>query len=528
MKYNKLSRCLLSLLLSSTLLGGCNKHPMTAMSEEEDSFQESVGGITILESEHLESMDSARVPAMIDVAQASVHGLSASQEIVGVPGPLAVTESQVVIRGKRARKKVISQQNAAFLAGAAALGGYVINNLFTWQSASKQQEKHVQEYQKLANRIRTLEEALSLSAMIDVDTTPISQTSDATCVSGTRFFVPPSVSASQALPVGLCTLLAGRYLAKKIQYYRNALAVDEAVAKARHRERREQACIRRDTLNILLEMAGSEPDKASDFLEVLLAAVKDKHCRQQALRALGRVSQASLDRVSECLPSLRAAARNEDREVRLTALRALGEAEWKHYFGDVGSAPPLPSDMATILDGPCPFWPNKKVRDTHLLVLIPATVDGVPLTLNRLEELIQHPSHGRHRTEYRHYGEQTKAQIGAASPPRSYWVLMTRDVLPDSRSKTYEAQKEMVAAHAGRVGLPYELPHAIEAATAILMHHAREGKRLFVEDPWTYARCQEVVNGLPVTVGGFSSEGLDVYDFYDVNYYIGASYLRKF
>jgi HEAT repeats len=540
MKYNKLSHYILSLLLSSTLLGGCNKHPMAAMSEEEDSFQEFVGGITLREAEPLESMDSARVPAMIDVAQeASAHGLSASQEIVGVPGPLAVTELQASIRGNRARKKVISQQSAALLAGAAALGGYVTNSLFAWKNASKQQEKHVQEYQKLANRIRTLEEALSLRAMIDVDTTPISQTSDATCVSGTRFFVPPSVSVSQALPVGLCTLLAGRYLAKKIQYYRNALAVDEAVAKARHRERREQACIRRDTLNILLEMAGSEPDKASDFLEVLLAAVKDKHCRQQALRALGRVSQASLDRVSECLPSLRAAARNEDREVRLTALRALGEAEWKHYFGDVGSAPPLPSDMATILDGPCPFWPkklfwpHKKVRDTHLLVLIPATVDGVPLTLNRLEELIKHPKNGGHRTEYRHYREYTKAQIGAASPPRSYWVLMTRDVLPDSRSKTYEAQKEMVVAHAGRVGLPYELPHAIEAATAILMHHARGGERLFGENPWTYTRCQEVGHGFPVTVGGFSSGGLCVvyghrHDVSSFHYYDGASCLRKF
>jgi NLR family CARD domain-containing protein 3 len=181
------------------------------------------------------------------------------------------------------------------------------------------------------------------------------------------------------------------------------------------------------------------------------------------------------------------------------------------------------------LDGPCPFWPNKKVRDTHLLVLIPATVDGVPFTLNRLEELIKHPKNGGHSTKYRYYGEYTKAQIGAASPPRSYWVLMTRDVLPDSRSKTYEAQKEMVVAHAGRVGLPYELPHAIEAATAILMHHAREGKRLFGDDPFTYTRCQEVVNGFPVTVGGFSSGGL-VVDNYDnhVHYINAASCLRKF
>jgi hypothetical protein len=298
--------------------------------------------------------------------------------------------------------------------------------------------------------------------------------------------------------------------------------------KACHEERREQECVRRDTLNILLDMAGSEPDKASDFLEVLLASVTDKHCRQKALRALGKVSQASPDRVSECLPSLRAAARNEDRAVRLTALRALGEAEWKHYFGDVESAPDLPSDMAAILDGPCPFWPDQLVKDTHLLVLIPATVGGVPFTLNRLGKLIQHPKNGGHRTEYRYYDRDVERELGNQPSRGSYWVLMTRDVLPESRNKTNEAQKEMVAAHAGRVGLPYELPHALEAATAILMHHAREGERLFGDGPWTFTRCQEVVDGFPVVVGGFSSGGLAVSNDSVVYRNFGVSCLRKF
>jgi hypothetical protein len=227
--------------------------------------------------------------------------------------------------------------------------------------------------------------------------------------------------------------------------------------------------------------------------------------------------------------------------LRIPAM-AFGAEAWEKYFGAVDSEPLLPSDMATILDGPCPFWPDKKVRDTHLLVLIPATVGGVPFTLNLLGELIQHPKNGGHRTEYdEYYGERVKAKIGAASPPRSYWVLMTRDVLPDSRSKMYEAQKAVVAAHARRVGLPYELPHALEAATAILMHHAREGERLFGDEPLIYTRCQEVVNGFPVIVGGFESSGLGVHnssfslrrfgpysDVYYRNDHIGASCLRKF
>ena len=315
----------------------------------------------------------------------------------------------------------------------------------------------------------------------------------------------------------------------KLPARRQSPSSEDELAKC-HGERREQERVCRDTLNILLDIAGSEPDKASEFLEVLLAAVTDKHCRQKALRALGKVAQAAPDRISECLPSLRAAARNGDREVRLSALRTLGEVEWKHYFGDVGSAPPLPSDMAAILDGPCPFWPDQLVKDTHLLVLIPATVGGVPLTLNLLGELIQHPSHGGHKTEYSYYHERVKAQMGAESPLRSYWVLMTRDVLPGSRSEGYAHQKELVAGYARRKSMPYELPSVLEAATAILMHHVREGDRRFGDRPWTYTRCPEVVDGrYPTIVGGFGSSGLVVSYSGGYGYCsCGAACCRKF
>jgi hypothetical protein len=66
-----------------------------------------------------------------------------------------------------------------------------------------------------------------------------------------------------------------------------------ALKKARDGEGWEHKYIRRDVLNMLLAMAGSEPAKAIQFLDVLLVAAQDKHCRQQALEALGKVAQAS-------------------------------------------------------------------------------------------------------------------------------------------------------------------------------------------------------------------------------------------
>jgi hypothetical protein len=209
--------------------------------------------------------------------------------------------------------------------------------------------------------------------------------------------------------------------------------------------------------------------------------------------------------------------------------QAFGAQEWEKYFGDVGSAPDLPSDMATILDGPCPFWPDQLVKDTHLLVLIPATVGGVPLTLNLLGELIQHPSHGGHRTEYRYYHGRVKSQIGKESPPRSYWLLMTRDVLPGSRRKVYAHQKELVVGYARRESAPYKLLSVLEAATAILMHHAREGERLFGDCPLTFTRCPAVVDGsYPAVVGGFESSGLDVDYIRYSSHHLGVACCRRF
>ena len=49
----------------------------------------------------------------------------------------AITQLQALVRGNRAQEEVISQQDAALLAGAAVLGEYMTNRLFTWQSKSK-------------------------------------------------------------------------------------------------------------------------------------------------------------------------------------------------------------------------------------------------------------------------------------------------------------------------------------------------------------------------------------------------------
>ena len=188
---------------------------------------------------------------------------------------------------------------------------------------------------------------------------------------------------------------------------------------------------------------------------------------------------------------------------------AFGKADWEKYFGDIGMEPPLPANIEKILNEPCSFWPNKKVRETHLLVLIPKTVNKKPFTLNYLGELIQKPKSG-YSTKYSIHSDYAKKAVGKKSYP-SHWVLMTRDIIPCSEYRGYAKCCELIANHSKKTGLPYELPHLLDATASILMHYVKTGERLYGFDPWTNTYSQDANKDKdPLIVGSFAPVGLSV------------------
>jgi serine/threonine protein kinase len=206
---------------------------------------------------------------------------------------------------------------------------------------------------------------------------------------------------------------------------------------------------------------------------------------------------------------------------------AFGKAKWEKHFGDVGIEPPLPPDLEQILNAPCPFWPGKKVRETHLLTLIPQTVNGQPLTLKSLGELVKTPKQG-HSTKY---GVFFLEEYTDPSAPAAHWALLTRDVIPGSRNKPYADQQALVASYAQKTRLPYQVPTILDAAVSIFMEHVQSGVFLYSNNPWTYTRCQEKANASwQLVVGDFAPFGLGVtYYFNDDGHgECGVGSLRKF
>lgn len=212
---------------------------------------------------------------------------------------------------------------------------------------------------------------------------------------------------------------------------------------------------------------------------------------------------------------------NKIKEAFLTQL-VFGKKKWLLYFGDVGEAPDLPPGIYEILKSTCPIWPDKRTYETHLLVLIPKRVNGQLLQMKTLGENIQNPKQGN-PTKYRnvpHINEEQMEHI-----QQSYWVLFTKDVIPESRNKVTSEQKQLVSDLAERIQADYQLPKGLEAVTAIFTHYVEHGEYLYSNKPRTCTQCEE-----PLTaVGEFSINGLRVFSGNNEFPYafIGAAAVRR-
>lgn len=183
---------------------------------------------------------------------------------------------------------------------------------------------------------------------------------------------------------------------------------------------------------------------------------------------------------------------------------AFGVEQWEEYFGvtiDPADVPPLPRNIQKILKSQCLFSEKgKKVKETHLLVLIPENINGKPLTLETFGEIVKLKFPELGPNGYRFIWEGAK---GGGTNGKSHWVLLTKDILSGSTCKSFEEQQAQI----NDQGLgKYVPPKTIDVVVGAISEYARsDGKtRLFGANPGVYTRCQKH------TVGCFTASGLSV------------------
>lgn len=193
-----------------------------------------------------------------------------------------------------------------------------------------------------------------------------------------------------------------------------------------------------------------------------------------------------------------------------------GADAWRIWGADVlDEVPPAPE---MNWDDNDPYF-NEAYRDNYVLLYIPQRIrvgrEEKDLNLQTLREISGGP--------FEYFSDIVAGQFGQTSS--SGWVLISKKVIPNSRRKGYEAQKQMIEEQAN-----FRLANTEEAVAASLMVFAFTNETLYGKQPLTYTRCLEKVDDLyPVVVGSFGTDGLNVdgssRSAYD---HCGVAALRKF
>ncbi|MCP5506686.1 MAG: BTB/POZ domain-containing protein [Chlamydiales bacterium] len=201
---------------------------------------------------------------------------------------------------------------------------------------------------------------------------------------------------------------------------------------------------------------------------------------------------------------------------------AFGPAEWEKNFPVTIKpewVPQLPKNIHAILEQDDPTEPGKKLKETCTLFLRPKKVilheeDGsekeLYLTFDGVEELAKKATNPNRRTKYCTF-DKLRNQLNQIQAAEAGWVLMRKELIPNSRNKDFRNQKQLLKGS-------FEVPKIMDAILLNVITYAGEEKYLYGRDPWTFTRCQEKYKkkykSFHTVVGGFAFSGLTVsHDF---------------
>ena len=214
---------------------------------------------------------------------------------------------------------------------------------------------------------------------------------------------------------------------------------------------------------------------------------------------------------------------------------AFGKKAWEETFPvTIVEVPPLPANIHTILEQEDPCEPGKKLKETCMLFLRPEKVilkeEGdkeLYLSFDGVEELAKKATNYQRRA--RCFTHEDLYQIRQNPAAKSGWVLMRRELIPNTRNTSFNQQKQLLKGC-------FEVPKLMDAIFLNIITFAKEGKYLYGCKPLTFTHCQEkyydyqtLVGGFApsrLLIGGFAAPGLWVYysGSYDDAYGLSGSW----
>lgn len=205
-----------------------------------------------------------------------------------------------------------------------------------------------------------------------------------------------------------------------------------------------------------------------------------------------------------------------------------GKKDWNARGVDVGAVRPLPKELLEALNEPCPISKDgSKMIDTHVILWMPPTLNGEPITVDTLEKMATADAFGKNEIGYEYCYDLILTDAVINQPlERGYWLAQYKKPVAGGRS--FADQQKFITDNCPG----YEVPKIREVIAASVMQYGCSGGKkeriLAREDRVRYSRCEEPINGYRVIVGALASSGLHVN--YDIGDYdsVGVCPVRKF
>ena len=211
--------------------------------------------------------------------------------------------------------------------------------------------------------------------------------------------------------------------------------------------------------------------------------------------------------------------------------------QWANPAAFLETLPLMPQALVDFLDGPCPIYPGKTVRETHIVVPLIKNItvleNGVSVTKPRTLKSLDKLDKDSGGVGFHSFWDGIfKPKVDKPADVAFEWAVMTKDVLPGSREKAgYHLQQ--LAVEKG-----YQVPGLLDAATCILWASRYLGARLYSDNPETYTTCQEFFSEFDsgtysdrMVIGDFDPNGLRINtDDWEGGgpAFVGVAGLRKF
>lgn len=155
---------------------------------------------------------------------------------------------------------------------------------------------------------------------------------------------------------------------------------------------------------------------------------------------------------------------------------------------------------------------GKRIKETHILYLLPKNIKGKEVTINSWKEEMGTGENGFYNNDW--YKDEEFANKGVKE---TKWVLMPKGMVVDTTDKTYEEQQAELEKHKG-----YQEASALEVVSEVMLSLKKsKGKERLYGAKWKtsgmgfepYARTNTASSdGSRVIVGDFVSDGLSVRD----------------